>query len=425
MAGEWNQASFQYDPVGLSHTFVFIMDKIESFLTQSGWERPTWDGGAPGAGTVGTPSTPGSGDGRYFVRSDRATQDRWRFTGDGLTQHCGIFVWYNVDAGVDQGNGYEPNLGDVADADESGPQIVIQTFLENSTPDGVQVLSPDHEIRDAGPPVVHRMGSIRVLLDNLAVNNWLLYGGEDGLYLEAGRDSLNASLGHGAVMVFGEIPEFNATRDVARQWTTQGLVCDMRGLCRFTVNRDDRFVANDGTDKNFTASLQPYSARGTSSIDSTAGNISDHRPYYIGCRDNWLSATPFGAATLAAEFFSGSGTGVSTRYAASFGLLNTPKNDRIRISPLFMLQQSQHTQAGVNNTTSSNNIVASLTGLPTLDVRTFRQIFRFVGADHTLIPFLSVVDSVSGATYRIARFDDNGRFSQFGIEVPNTTLTLP
>lgn len=425
MAGEWNQASFQYDPVGLSHTFAFIMDKIESFLAQSGYERPTWDGGAPGAGTVGTPSTPGSGDGRYFVRSDRATQDRWRFTGDLVTQHCGIFVWYNVDAGVDQGNGYEPNLGDTADADESGPQIVIQTFLENTTANGVQILSPDHDARDAGPPVVHRMGSMRILIDNLAVNNWLLYGGEDGLYVEAGRDSLNASLGHGAVMVFGEIPEFNATRDVARQWTTQGLVCDMRGLCRFTEDRDDRFVANDGTDKNFTASLQPFSARGTSSIDSLSGNVTDHRPYYIGCRDNFLSATPQGSTTLGSPIFSGSSSSLSTKYAASLGLLNTPKNDRIRISPLFMVQQALHTHAGTSTNSASNNVAAASNALPTIDVRTLRQIFRFVGADHTLIPFLSVVDSVSGATYRIARFDDNGRFSQFGIEVPNVTLTLP
>jgi hypothetical protein len=401
------------------------MDKIESFLTQSGWERPTWDGGSPGAGTVGTPSDPGNGDARYYIRSDRGTQDRWRYTGDLVTQHCGILVWYHVDAGVDQGNGYEPNLGFTSDADETGPQIVIQTYLENTAANDVQVLSPDHAARDAGPPVVHRMGSIRCLIDNLAVNNWLIYGGEDGLYVEVGRDSLNASLGHGAVMTFGEIPEFNATRDVARQWTTQGLVCDMRGLCRFTVNRDDRFVTNDGTNKNFTASLQPYAVRGTTSIDSVSGNIEEPRAYYIGCRDNFLSSTSFASTTLSADFFATSGNGSSTKFAASFGLFNTPKNDRIRISPLFMVQEILQIPAGASSTSSSNNVVAVTAGLPCLDVRTMRQIFRFVGADHTLIPFLSVVDSVSGGTFRIARMDDNGRFSQFGIEVPNVTLTLP
>lgn len=422
MAGEWAQATFQYDPVGLSHTFSFVMDKIENFLLLSGWERPTWDGGMFGPGTVGTPSTPGSGDGRYFIRADRATQDRWRYTGDLITQHGGIFVWYNVDAGVDQGNGYEPNLEGSTDPGESGPQIVFQSFLENVTTDGVQLRTPDHDVTISG---ISRFGSIRVLLDNLAVNNWLLYGGEDGLYLEAGRDALNANLGHGAIMVFGEIPEFNATRDVARQWTAQGLVCDMRGPCRFTEDRNDRFVTNDGTNKNFTASLQPYTPRGTSSIDSLSGNVFDERPYYIGCRDNFLSATAQGATTQAAEIAALSGNLLSTKYAASFGLINTPKNDRIRISPLFMIQEILHINSGVTSASANNNLASSTNAVPMIDVRTYRQIFRFVGADHTLIPFLSVVDSVSGATYRVARIDDNGRFSQFGIEVPSTTLTLP
>jgi hypothetical protein len=424
MAAEWNQATFQYDPVGQSHTPSWIMDKIENFLILSGWERPSWDGGMFGAGTVGTPSEGALGDGRHFIRSDRATQDRWRYTGDLLTQHCGIFVWYNVDAGVDQGNGYEPNLGGPSDAEEDGPQIVIQTFLENTTPDGVQIYTPDHDSVVSG---IHRFGSIRLNIDNLAVNNYLIYGGEDGLYLEVGRDAFNANLGHGAVMVFGEIPEFNATRDAARQWTAQGLVCDMRGNCRFTVSRNDRLVTNDGTDKNFTASLQPFAARGTSSIDSLAGgaNVYDNRPYYIGSRDNWLSATPYGATTQAAEFFSQSGSSLSSRYAASFGLLNTPKNDRIRISPLFMVQEIRHINSGVNSVSASNNVAATTNALPQIDVRTMRQVFRFVGADHTLIPFLSVVDSVSGATYRVGRMDDNGRFSQFGIEVPTSTIVLP
>jgi len=418
MAAEWNSATFQFDPVGQSHTFLFIMDKIENFLTMSGWERPTWDGGMFGPGTEGGPDAAAT-DVRHFIRADRATQGRWRYTGDLITQHGGIVVWYHADPTAGP---YGPNLGGSTDADESGPQIVIQTFLENTTPDGVQIYTPDHDIETAG---IHRFGSIRVLIDTLAVNNWLLYGGEDGLYLEAGRDSLNASLGHGAIMTHGEIPEFNATRDLADKWSAQGLVCDMRGNCRFTEDRNDRMVTNDGTDKNFTASLQPYVPRGTSSIDSLSGNVFDERPYYIGCRDNFLSSTGTGAASLSAEVAGASGNGVSTKFAASFGLINTPKNDRIRISPLFMIQEIAHINAGVSSVASSNNVIAVTNALPMIDVRTYRQVFRFVGADHTLIPFLSVVDSVSGATYRIGRFDDNGRFSQFGIEVPTSIIVLP
>ena len=422
MAAEWNQATFQFDPVGQSHTFSFIMDKLENFLILSGWERPSWDGGMFGPGTIGTPSTPGSGDGRYFIRADRATQGRWRFTGDLLTQHGGIFIWFNVDAGVDQGNGYEPNLGGPSDAEETGPQIVLQTFLENSTPDNVQVHTPDH---DSVLASIHRFGSIRIVVDNLAVNNYLIYGGEDGLYIEIGRDSFNANLGHGLILTFATIPEFNATRDEATQWTAQGLVCDMRGNCRFTEDRNDRFVVNDGTDKNQTASLQPFSPRGTSSIDSVTGNISDQRPYYIASRDNILSAIPYGATLLSQDVFATSGSGLSTRYLCSFGVFNTPKNDRIRISPLFMFQEIVHILLGVTSTSASNNVAATPNASNVIDVRTMRQILRVVGADHTLIPFLSVIDSVSGATYRVGRFDDNGRFSQFGIEVPTSTIVLP
>lgn len=422
MAGEWNSATFQYDPVGLGHTFSTIMGKLESALTQSGWERPTWDGGASGPGTIGTPSTPGSGDARYFIRTDRNTQDRWRFTGDLLTQHGGILVWYHPDPSVDAGNGYEPNLGGPNDAEESGPQIVIQAFLENTAATGVQRLSLDHAENNSG---VHRFGSIRLRLDNLAVNNWLVYVGEDGLYLEAGRDTFKTNLGHGMVMCHDSINELNGTRDEAVQWTTQGLIADFFGRCRFTEDRNDRFVTNDGTNKNFTASLQPYAVRGTASIDSLSGNVFDDRAYYIGARDNFMSQG-YGGTTIGSNSeFTISGTSVSSKYAATFGLINTPKNDRIRVSPLFMVQQAGHVNAGITSTSSSNNVAPTTNSIQLLDIRTMRQVLRFVAADHTLIPFLNVVDSVSGTTYRIARMDDDGRFSQFGVDVPATQLTLP
>jgi hypothetical protein len=421
MAGEWASATFQYDPPGQSHTFTYVMDKLENALVMSGWGRPSWDGGAFGPGTVGTPSTPASGDARYFIRTDRATQGRWRFTGDLLTQHGGILVWYNADAGVDQGNGYEPNLGGPSNAGFSGPMIVIQTFLENSAGTGAQVLTPDHFEQANGET---RTGSVRIQLDNLAVNNYLVYVGEDGLYIESGRDSRYNNLGHGAVMTFGVIPELHGTRDEAVQWTAQGLVADFSGRCRFSDDRDRRFVTNDGTDKNFTAALAPLSPRGTSDIDTTSTLVEDQRPYYIGARDNYLSAG-YGSSSATGQDMGTSGAGHGWLYASTFGLINTPKDDRIRLSPLFMIQQIFHQNAGVNSSSASNNVAAAGNALSLLDVRVLRQVFRFAAADYTLIPAVNVVDSVSGATYRIVRMEDDGRFSTFGVEVPSTVLTLP
>jgi len=418
LSAEWNSATFQYDPVGLSHTFVFVMDKLENALIQSGWERPSWDGGAFGPGTAGGPDAAAT-DVRHFIRADRNTQDRWQYKGDLLTQHGGIVIWYHADPTAAP---YGPNLGGPSNAGESGPQIVVQAFLENSAASGVQRYTLDHAEDNS---TVHRFGSLRLRLDNLAVNNWLVYVGEDGLYLEAGRDTFKTNLGHGAIMCFDSINELNGTRDEAVQWTTQGLVCDFFGQCRFTEDRNVRFVLNDGTNKNTTAALQPYTVRGTASIDSLSGTVFDDRAYYIGARDNFLSHGYGGVSVGSNSEFSSSGGGVSSRYAASFGLINTPKNDRIRVSPLFMVQQSTHINVGVLSSVASNNVTPTANTLQLLDVRTMRQVLRYAAADATLIPFLNVVDSVSGTTYRIARMDDAGRFSQFGVEVPAVQITLP
>jgi hypothetical protein len=394
------------------------MDKIENFLILSGWERPTWDGGVFGPGTVGAPD-PSSTDARHFVRADRTTQDRWRYTGDLLTQHGGIVVWHNPDPTAAP---YGPNLGGSSNANESGEQIVLQSFLENSGATAVQVYTPDHVGLFS---TFNRFGSVRLVVDNLAVNNYLLYGGEDGLYIEVGRDSSPNNIGHGAIMTFGEIPELHGTRGFATKWTAQGLVCDFRGRCRFSQSRNDRFVSNDGSNKNFTASLQPYSPRGTADVDSLATLIANQRPYYIGARDNFLSMG-YGSPSTTTSDFGTSSSGISSKYAATLGLIDTPKDDRIRISPLVMIQEVAHVNAGVTSALSSNNVAAAGSALSLIDIRDkMRQIFRFAAADHTLIPSLSVVDAVSGATYRIARFDDDGRFSQFGVEVPTATLTLP
>lgn len=420
MAGEWAQATFQYDAPGLGHTFSFIMDKIENFLLQTGWERPTWDGGTFGPGTFGY-STSGSADVRHFIRTDRNTQLRWRYTGDLAVQNGGIVVWYNADPTAGP---YGPNLGGTGSAGETGPQIVVQSFLENTAQNGAQVYTPDHVGALSGGD--RRWGSIRLRLDNLSVNNWLIYGGEDGLYFEVGRDGVQTNLGHGILATFAEFTELNGTRGEAVQWTAQGLPCDLFGRCRFSENRAQRFVTNDGTNKNFTASLQPYSPRGTADLDSTAVLIQDQRPYYIGARDNIFSIAYGRPPGVTAADAATSSSGQSVEFACSMGLINTPKNGRVRISPMVMLQAIQHAECGASNvSTSLNNIAGDDNALPLIDIRDLRKVNRWAAMDYTLLPFVNVTDGVSGQTYRVFRMDDDGRFSQGGIEVPATTLTLP
>lgn len=406
MAGEWNRATFQYDPVGLGHTFDYVMDKIESFLLQSGWSRPSWDTGSITT-TLNTGAGPGFGtkastESRFFIRTDRNTQEVWRFTGDAVTQHGGIIVSYDNSASV---------------GSETGPQIVIMTFVQNSAATGSQITSGD-AISGSGSDV--RYGSIRLSLDNLAVNNWFIYGGEQGLYLEAGTNGLPTNQGHGAIMVFGAIPEFHGTREFTVQWTAQGLVCDFLRNCKFCESRNNRFVTNDGTDKNFTASLQPVTPRGTASIYSLSGNVEDRRAYYIGAQDNFLSCNVGSGTTIGPTQDVSTLNQVSVKYSASFGLIQTPLDGRFRISPLMMLQHLAHVNTGVNSAVGSNNVAAAANTMSLIDVRSMRRIFRFAAADYTLLPFVNIVDAVTGATYRVFRIDDNGRFSHAAIEVPST-----
>lgn len=411
MPGEYNRATFQYDPVGLGHTFDHVMDKIESFLLQSGWERPSWDTGSLTV-TLSTGAGPSFGtknstESRFFRRTDRNTQDRWRFTGDAITLHGGIVVSYDNSASV---------------GSETGPQIVIQTFIENAAATGVYAVSTVPQVTTdaiSGSGSDVRFGSIRLSLDNLAVNNFFLYGGEDGLYIEEGSNGLNTNLGHGMVMTFGPIPELHGTRDFATNWTAQGLVADFRRNCKFTASRNDRFVSNDGTDKNFTASLQPITPRGTASIYSLSGTIESNRAYYIGAQDNFFGTGVGGtAATTAVDV--ASLLQVSCKFAASFGLVNTPLDGRFRISPIVMLQHLAHVQCGVTSASGSNNVASATNNLQLLDVRAYRRVFRIAAVDYTLLPFVNIIDAVTGATYRVVRIDDNGRFSQIGIEVPST-----
>lgn len=398
MPGEWSRATFQFDPVGQAHTFDFILDKLESFMLQTGWERPSWDTGL----LTQTLTTGAATESRYFIRTDRNTQDRWRFTGDAVTQHGGIVISYQASS---TGVGVE-----------TGPQIVIQSFLQNTAASGVQVSTQD-VISGSGSNF--RFGSIRLSIDTTTINSYFVYGGEDGIYLESGANGLPTNLGHGAVMTFGAIPEFHGTRDLAVQWTAQGLILDFTRNCKYTVDRNDRFVSNDGTNKNFTASLQPQTPRGTASIFSTASLIENQRTYYIGAQDNFMSMG-VGAATAATNADIAASASQSMVHAASFGLINTPLDGRFRVSPIVMLQHLAHVLVGVSSSSVSNNVAPNTTSLNLLDIRHLRRVFRFAAVDYTLLPYVNIVDVVSGATYRVLRIEDNGRFSQLGVEVPLT-----
>lgn len=404
MANEWNQGTFQFDAPGLSHTFTFALDRIQSALTQSGWELASW---SPGA-------SPPAANARYLIRTDRNTQDRWQYTGDTLTQHGGILLWYDSDP--------QTTTGLAAFAGQV--HIVIQSFLENTGATDVQVASPDWVETVGG---AERFGSIRIVLDSTAVNNYLIYCGEDGLYIESGRDGVQNNLGHGAIMTFGAIPELHGTLDANVKWTAQGLVCDFSDVCRFSADRFDRFVTNDGTDKNFTASLQPYTPRGTYNIDSTGGgaNIADQREYYIGAQDNFFSLGSGNQSTSITTNQESQEREGQIRYAATFGLINTPKNNRFRIAPLVMIQDIRHVDIAADSSSSDNNLAPSADKGHMIDWRQTRRVFKFAAVDYTLLPFVNITDAVTGVVYRVARMEDNGRFSQFGVQQPTTPpLTL-
>lgn len=396
MANEWERAQFTIDTPGLSHDETTILDGIEDFLTQVGWEVASWS-----AGTYGSLD-------RHFIRTDRAVQDRWQFRGDGPLQHAGIRVFYDSDP--------QTTTGLAAFAGQE--HIVVQSFLENSAETDRQVTTPDYVgTTSAGSTVSDRFGSIRVQYDDTAPNNWLVIGGEDGLYLEVGRDSSETNLGHGAILTFGAIPENNSPFDSSVDWTAQGLVCDLFDVCRFTHDRGTRFVSNDGSNKNFTASLQPYSPRGTRELDTP--NMADQVAYYVGSRDTMLGMGRGANSVTSATSNTGD---VDIKYHATFGLVNTPEVSRFRISPLVMAQSLAQIAMGATSTSSSNTVAAQANVSQMYDPRTLRQIFRFAAVDYTLLSFQNIQDAVSGATYRVARVEDNGRFSQIGVIWPSSSF---
>lgn len=373
MANEWVRGTVSLVPnVPPNHTITNAINAIQSILFAGGWELASW--------------TPGGND-RYYLRADRGVRENWRYEGDGPAQNCGIHVYTNT---------------------PTDTEIRISSFLENTTTNGAQV-----DTRDATESL-NRRGRITINWDVTAPNNYLLIAGEDGLYIEVGRDSSPNNLGHGAIVTVSNIAELNATKTTQLRWTTQGFPMDLSGECRFTLNRQNRFVTNDGTSRNFSCALVLYSARGVSSVIQAPVPV-NFAEFYIGNRDLMLGCN-------------GGSTNVDIRYAATFGQMNSPEDGRYRINQILMLQENNATDVANRAATSaltSNNVAAG-TGSVTYivrDVRHDRLVNRFVVVDYTLLPFANLTEAETGKVYRVVEHNDNGRTSNIGIEWPSVVVT--
>lgn len=472
MAGEWKRAAWQYSPIGLSHTPQIFVNALFSFLTGgAGWERASWSGttidqhflradrftialvndatgtagnvtitksgtnitvtGMAGGGTgvaaigsiklTGQPSDADSivlNDGvnpavtfefdsnasvtqtgtlrqvviganidltldnlvaainaaGFTLAITGALPTRWRYDGDGLTQHCGIRVRY-VSAST---------------------RIEISSFVENTSKAALQYETGAAHIA-------------YILYDATVVNDVIMYGGEDGLYIEVGRDGTSQNLSHLAVMSMKVIPEFSGTKDAQIRWTSQGFVCDLFGQLKFSELRDDRFVDNQGSNKNYSGRLRPQSARGTTSL--LASTPVTNTAYYLANRDN-LYGSYYGA-TGAPSFW---------MMVATFGMGFTPIDGRYKISPLMIIQGfNQFFFAGVSNPAAGTTFAANVSGGTMLEPRWFREVPRFAAVDSSLIPFNNITDQVSGKIYRVAQVADGGRATNIAIEYPDSS----
>lgn len=374
MANEWVRGTVSLVPnVPPNHTITNALNAIQSMLVAGGWELASW--------------TPGGND-RYFLRADRATRELWRYEGDGPVQNCGIHLYTNT---------------------PTNTEIRMSAFLENTAGTGAQIDTL------SATETVNRRGRITINWDVTAPNNYLMISGEDGFYIEAGRDSSSVNLGHGMICTVAEIPELNATKTAAARWVTQGYPMDLFSECRFTANRQVRFVTNDGTNKNFSTQLVLYAARGVGST-TVAPVPADFPSYFFGNRDLILGQTGVG------------GNSSDYRYGCTFGQLNSPEDGRYRINPLIMIHETAaaDTANRAALSASTSNTIAAGTGGPDFrfrDIRHDRLVQRVVAVDYTLLPFANLTEAETGKVYRVAEHNDNGRTANIGIEWPTVVVT--
>ncbi|MBA3845415.1 MAG: hypothetical protein H0X45_02095 [Planctomycetes bacterium] len=304
---------------------------------------------------------------------------KWRYEGDGLTQHSGLRVRY-VSASV---------------------RVEISSFVETTAKAALQY-------ETAAALIAY------VVYDQTAANDFVLYGGEDGLYCEVGRGGTSQNIAHFMITTMDAIPEFSGTKDATVRWTSQGFVCDLFGNLKFSTNRDYRFVDNQGANRNFTGLLQPGSARGTSSV-LIATPVTNQR-YYLCNRDN-LYGVYYGHAV--ADFFAA---------VATLGLGFTPIDGRYKISPLMWVQGlAQEFLCVINSASAANNIAATTSYGRLLEPRWYRACPRFYAVDSSLLPFNNITDQVTSKVLRVAQVADNGRPANIGIEYPpaGDIVTIP
>lgn len=289
---------------------------------------------------------------------------RWTFNGDGVWQHCGIHI----------------------QNDTAASRIVIRCFLQKPSLAG----------SFASTNVAHQ---INVVYSQTAPNNFTFFGGEFGFVGECGRDGLKVNLAHWAITTFEPMPELYGTDDDRVGWTTQGLCMDLFGNLKFSENRNLRLVDTANGNRNFTGTLRPFQVRGTTSFD-TSTQVADPR-CAIGPLDLVLGIAITGSR-------SESVLGVTN----TLGIIFTPRDGRYRISPLLVRQYAyDYIDCGTSDGNVSNTvgINAGSFGLLAYDVRRWRKMTKFAVTDATLIPFVNVIDAVTGVEYYISQVQDGGR----------------
>jgi hypothetical protein len=363
---EWKFGTFDW--TAGTHDTVYICDKIEYMLLQTGWEAAPWS----------TPTT------RAFIRSDWATSPVWRYLGQGTPMRCGIIIYDQAtDSGV-AANG-----------------VHIRVFVENEYQSGLLSLSLTSQQISITPSLV-------------GTDTYIVICGEDGLYIEAGQTGLNGTVALGYVAVFRAWTEMYGTREAETTLTAQGILLELRGLLPYIVNRNDRFVLDDGLNSNKSSSIKPYATRGVDDIYTGAGEGINKR----------MTVTPFDNLFLA---YTGSGvTYPNNGYLSAFACLWTPRDDRWRISKLTMLPYqmnsvttypSAFTGSYVSIASVSNNVGASGV-LYLYDPRDLRIFPKVVVLGAAMTPWLLIDDAVSGKKYRVVRVDDGGRDCRLGMEWP-------
>jgi hypothetical protein len=306
-------------------------------------------------------------------------QNRWTFNGDGPWQHCGIHVFN----------------------DTVNATIVIRTFLQFPSGYGNQISS-------------FAAHQIEIVYSDTAPNTFQFYAGEYGFFGECGRDGEKVNLAHWFIATFEPMPELFGTDDARVFWTSQGVPMDLFGDLKFTATRNQRFSVADAGNRNFTSNLQPRSVRGHQAVSFDTPVVVDDSVMSIGPMDNVLGA----AITQIRD-----GSMLGTLY--TFGLSQTPRDGKYRISPMLLRQSwGDWVDVGVN-AGDGFNFYAPDTTLLVFDIRRWRRMAKFAVVDHTLIPFVNLIDEVTGIEYYVSQIADGGRTANLAIEYTADTVSIP